>query len=225
MSNMGVRTQILLEGLVAALLVSGCGCTDWKKKHDGLAVEHQNLLGRYENCMSSLDSTATEKNRLGQALNSTQQQLAELQRQLSAGRNDTGFEGLDTAIDPRAGTITVTLENTILFASGAAEVKSSVISELDKIASVLQQRYRDKDVSVVGHTDTDPINKTKDLWKDNWDLSSARSLAVLRYLVKRGIRPERIKAVAAGEFRPVASNSTVAGKSKNRRVEIVVHMY
>jgi len=204
MKIVGGRIQFVLAGLAAVLLFSGC--TDWKKKHDGLAVEHQNLLGRYENCMSTLDTSATEKAKLSQALNATQQQLAELQRQKTAGKDNTGFEGFDTDIDPTRGTITVTLENTILFASGQAEVKSSVISELDKISSVLQQRYRDKDVSVVGHTDTDPINKTKDKWKDNWDLSSARSLAVLRYLVKRGIRPEKIKAVAAGEFRPVASN-------------------
>ena len=223
MKNVGGKTRLVLVGLAATLLLSGC--TDWKKKYDGLTVEHQNLLGRYENCMSSLDSSATEKTRLSQALTATQRQLTELQNSLNTGRNETGFEGLDTEIDPRRGTITVTLENTILFASGKAEVKSSVISELDKIASVLQQRYRDKDVSVVGHTDTDPINKTKDLWKDNWDLSSARSLAVLRYLVKRGIRPETIKAVAAGEFYPVADNSSANGKAKNRRVEIVVHMF
>ena len=106
-----------------------------------------------------------------------------------------------------------------------AEIKKSVISELDQIASVLLDRYRDKDVSVVGHTDSDPILKTKNLWKDNWQLSSARALAVVRYLVKKGIRASQLGGVAAGEFRPVASNSTISGKAKNRRVQIVVYMY
>jgi chemotaxis protein MotB len=215
------RTQLVIIGLVSVWLLSGC--TDWKKKHDGLEVELQNLQGRYENCMAGIDTIANDRDRANRALAAAQAELAELKR----GNKKSGFEGLPWEVDENRGTITVTLENTILFASGMAEVKSSVIPELDKIASVLQQNYRGKDVSVVGHTDTDPINKTKNLYKDNWDLSAARSLAVLRYLVKRGIRPEGIKAVAAGEFRPAkgASNSTASGKAKNRRVEIVVHMF
>jgi len=211
--------QFAIVGVVSISLFSGC--TDWKKKYEGLSVEHQNLLGRMDNCMENIDREASEKVRLSQALAAVQQELA----QLKAGKKESGFEGLPWEVDESRGTITVTLENTILFASGKAEIKSSVIPELDKIATVLQRNYRNKDVSVVGHTDTDPINKTKDVWKDNWDLASARSLAVLRYLVKHDIKPEKIKAVSAGEFRPVTSNSTAAGKSKNRRVEIVVHMF
>ena len=115
MKGVCVKSQLVLAGLAAALLFSGC--TDWKKKYDGLTVEHQNLLGRYEMCMSSLDGAATEKNRLGQALTATQQQLAELQRQLSAGKNDTGFEGLDTSID----TIPLTPERLMEHLEGAAD--------------------------------------------------------------------------------------------------------
>jgi len=111
-----------------------------------------------------------------------------------------------------------------LFASGKATLKNATISELDDIYRVLRERYSGKQVDVVGHTDTDPIVKTKDLWKDNWDLSAGRSLTVLRYLVDKGVSPQNIRAVACGQSRPVASNATAAGKAKNRRVEIVVHM-
>ncbi len=222
MKNVGVKTHLVLAALAAGFLLTGC--TDWKKKYDGLAVEHQNLKGLYELCQSELDGAANERTRLSHTLNATQQQLAELQRQMQEGGKGP-FGDLQTTIDSARGTITVTLDNTILFASGKADLKSATSAELDQIASVLLQQYRDKDVSVVGHTDTDPINKTRDQWKDNWELSSERALSVLRYLVKKGIRPERIKAVAAGEFRPVASNSTASGKAKNRRVEVVVHMY
>ncbi len=71
---------------------------------------------------------------------------------------------------------------------------------------------------------TDPINKTKDLWKDNWDLSAQRALAVVRYLQGHGISDKLIRAVGCGEARPVDTNTTTAGKAKNRRVEIVVYM-
>ena len=77
-------------------------------------------------------------------------------------------------------------------------------------------------IDVVGHTDSDPIQKSK--WKDNWELSSQRSLTVVRYLIDKGVNKEKIRAVGRGDSQPVASNTAADGKAKNRRVEIVVHM-
>jgi chemotaxis protein MotB len=77
-------------------------------------------------------------------------------------------------------------------------------------------------VSIVGHTDSDPIKKSK--WADNWELSSQRSLSVLRYLIKRGIPEDLIEAAGRGASQPVADNSSSSGKAQNRRVEVVVHM-
>jgi len=195
------------------------GCTNWKKKYNALEVEHQNLKGLYENCVTSLDGTAAEQGQLSQQLSACQSELNALKSKKPA---DTGFKG-DVKVDEAAGTITVTLENAILFNSGKSSLKSATNSELDHIYSVLRERYAGKQVDVVGHTDTDPIRKTKNLYKDNWDLSAERALTVLRYLVDRGIQSASIRGVACGESRPVASNSSAAGKAKNRRVEIVVH--
>jgi len=142
---------------------------------------------------------------------------------MKATPSDTGFKVGQVSVDEKAGTITVTLENTILFASGSAKLKSATSSELDHIYSVIRERYSGMPIDVVGHTDTDPIRKTKNLWQDNWDLSAGRALTVLRYMVDKGIPGDRIRAVACGETRPVASNANAAGKAKNRRVEIVVH--
>ena len=155
----------------------------------------------------------------------SQQTIDELQtliseRNISPGEA-TGFgEGVDVAFDEQAGTITVTLPNAILFSSGKETLKTATISELKHVMTVINERYGDKLIKVVGHTDSDPIKKSK--WKDNWQLSSERALSVLRYLVSNGISEERIVAVAAGESRPIASNSTTSGKARNRRVEIVV---
>ncbi|MCD6394095.1 MAG: OmpA family protein [Planctomycetes bacterium] len=223
MANVLKRIMVVLLAVAGLSLLSGC--TDWEKKYNGLEVEHQNLMGRYETCRIDLDQSAAGKNALIRNLNAANMELAELKKQIENGTGDDGWGGLNPEIDMGRGTITVTLPNTLLFEPGKAELKKSVISELDQIATILQDRYRDKDVSVVGHTDSDPILKTKKLWKDNWQLSSARALAVVRYLVKRGIRPKQLGAVGAGEFRPVASNSTISGKAKNRRVQIVVYTY
>lgn len=208
----------LMVCFISVVLVSGC--SDWKKKYDYLSVEHENMKGRFE-------SLRLERDQLAQRISQDQETIEELQRQIEelnrSPAQATGFgEGFDVAFDPTAGTITVTLPNAILFDSGKATLKKATSAELDHILSVLQQKYAGKEIDVVGHTDSDPIKKSP--WKDNWELSAQRSLAVARYLIKRGIAEDRIRASGCGAARPVASNATASGKVKNRRVEIVVHM-
>jgi chemotaxis protein MotB len=214
------KTIVLLICLVSLSLLSGC--TNWEKKYQALLVEHENLKGQ-------LDYERGEKGQLAERISQDQQTIEELQRQIEEQRKTpadaTGFgDDYIVAFDPDAGTITVTLPNSILFDSGKATLKSATSRELDHIRSVLRDKYSGKKIDVVGHTDTDPIRKTKDQWKDNWELSAERALTVTRYLIQRGMAEDSIRAVGCGESRPIESNSTVAGKAKNRRVEIVVHM-
>ena len=209
-----LKTTVILTCLVSVILFSGC--TDWKKKYENQLAVSKNLEGL-------LMSERAEKSRIAEqnqkTIDDLQRQIAELNRSPAEA---TGFEGFDVKFDPSAGTITVTLENTILFSSGQATLKKATSRELDSIQSVLQQKYRNNPIDVVGHTDTDPIKKSK--WKDNLELSAQRALTVVRYLIGRGIDEERIRAVGCGPSQPVASNATSAGKSKNRRVEIVVYI-
>jgi chemotaxis protein MotB len=214
------QTIILLISLVSISLLSGC--TNWEKKYQALLVEHENLKGQ-------LDYERGEKSDLANRISQDQQTIEELQRQIEqqskTPADASGFgEGYDVAFDPDAGTITVTLPNAILFDSGKATLKTATSRELDHIRSVLREKYSGKKIDVVGHTDTDPIRKTKDKWKDNWELSAERALTVTRYLIGRGIAEDNIRAVGCGESRPIAPNSTTSGKAKNRRVEIVVHI-
>ena len=205
----------LLVGLLSVAVLSSCtGCTDWHKRYQALDVEYQNTKGQ-------LERERAEKGQMAM-------QLAELQKQLEEGQKsgkDLGFPG-EVSVNAAEGTITVTLEDTILFDSGKADLKKTSSAELDQIVSTLKtrQEYAGKNIDIVGHTDTDPIRKTATLWKDNWELSSERSLTVLRYMVSHGIPAERVRAIGCGESRPVAPNTSAAGKAKNRRVEIVVHM-
>ncbi|MFC1738470.1 OmpA family protein [Planctomycetota bacterium] len=222
MRNTNKTTITLFLGLTALIFLSGCGGfpTDWKKKHEALNVEHQNLRGL-------LERERAEKGQLSQRVTQGRQTIEELQRQMAelnkTPAEATGFgAGYDVAFDPAAGTITVTLPNSILFASGKAALKTTTITALDHIYSVLRSKYSGRQIDVVGHTDSDPIKKSD--WKDNWELSAQRALTVLRYLVKRGIPSEQIRAVGRGESQPIASNSTASGKARNRRVEIVVHV-
>lgn len=213
------KTILLLMTFVAVAFITGC--TNWKKSYNALNVEHQNLKGLYSNCRDTLGASADEKAIMAQKLAEGEQTLEEMKRQIEE-RNDSPFGDYQTEVDTAAGTITVTLPNTILFDSGKAILKSSAKTELNHIVSVLNEKYSGKEIDIVGHTDSDPIKKST--WNDNWELSSQRALSVLRQLNSNGIPDDRIRAVGCGQGRPVAPNTTSSGKSRNRRVEIVVHM-
>jgi len=208
----------LLLALLSVMTFSGC--TDWKKKHDALNVENQNVKGL-------LERERVEKGQLADQLAKDQQIIQDLQKQIVDKKRSpadaTGFgAGYDVSFDAAAGTITVTLSDAILFDSGKASLKNATNKELDHIYSVLKAKYPGRQIEVAGHTDADPIRKTG--WKDNLELSSQRAMTVARYLIQKGVADNRIGATGYGAARPVATNSTGAGKQKNRRVEIVVHM-
>lgn len=117
--------------------------------------------------------------------------------------------------------LVVTFLTDILFDSGKAKVKPEAFVTLDKISKVLQENVPNLSVAIEGHTDDQPIRYSG--WKSNWELSTARALSILHYLVdEKGIAPERVSAVGYGEYRPVASNHTRDGRRANRRVEIVI---
>ena len=99
--------------------------------------------------------------------------------------------------------------------------KPGGIPPLDKVCAVLKENMADFNIGIEGYTDDVPIKHSG--WKSNWELSTARSLSVLHFLVnEKGISPERLSAIGFGEYRPVASNDTKEGRKLNRRVEIVI---
>jgi chemotaxis protein MotB len=211
MQGVASKTALLL-GLISVLVLSGC--TDWQRKHEALNVEHQNIRGLLERELA--DQLAKDQ----QIIQDLQQQIGEKKKSPAEA---TGFgEGYDVNFDAAAGTITVTLPDAILFDSGKANLRSATSKELDHIYAVLKEKYPGRQIEVAGHTDADPIKKSK--WADNLELSSQRAMSVSRYLIQRGVSENRIKAAGCGSARPIASNSTAAGKQKNRRVEIIVHM-
>ncbi len=215
-----VNRSFVVSLVCAVSLASLSGCTDYKKKYDYLAVEHENLKGLYKRMQGREQELADRLARDQQTIDELQRQIDELNK---TPADATGFgEGYDVAFDAAAGTITVTLPNTILFDSGKASLKNATSAELDHILAVIKQKYADKDIDVVGHTDTDPIRKSP--WKDNWELSAQRALSVSRYLIQHGIAEQKVRAAGCGPARPVAPNTTSAGKARNRRVEIVVNM-
>lgn len=211
------KTIALFACFVSVLLFSGC--TDWKKKYEALNVEHQNLKGLY-------DREKADKGQLAERISQDQQTIEDLQKQIEVQKKTpgqaTGFGNYETELNAAAGTITVTLPDSILFDSGKADLRKATNADLDKILSVLQEKYAGKQIDIIGHTDSDPIRKSS--WKDNLQLSTERANTVVRYLISHGIADEKIRSVGCGASRPKASNTSASGKARNRRVEIVIHM-
>ena len=151
--------------------------------------------------------------------------IAELQNQLrtpapaqgGTAATDPGIAGIETSFNQATGEMTVTLPGDVLFDAGRATLKESSKATLNKVAAAIKKDHSGKKVLVDGHTDTDPIAKTKSLWKDNLDLSAERARVVRKYLVDQGIPEKLIGSRGFGETKPRGGD-----KSRNRRVEIVV---
>lgn len=117
--------------------------------------------------------------------------------------------------------LVITFVADVLFDSGKAKIRPEAYPILDKVAVVLKENVPQLNVGVEGHTDNEPIRFSG--WKSNWELSTARALSVLHYLIdNKGILPQRVSAIGYGEYRPIASNETKEGRQLNRRVEIVI---
>ena len=117
--------------------------------------------------------------------------------------------------------LVITVVGDLLFDSGKAKIKPEAYPLLDKVSVILKENMAGFNIGIEGYTDDVPIRHSG--WKSNWELSTARSLSVLHFLVnEKGISPERLSAIGFGEYRPVAPNDTKEGRKLNRRVEIVI---
>ncbi len=117
--------------------------------------------------------------------------------------------------------LVITFLTEIFFDSGKDVVRDEGQEVLAKVAEVLNSNVPDSFIAVEGHTDNVPIKYSG--WRSNWELSSARALAVLHYLIEQAeVKPERLSANGYGEYRPVDSNEAEEGQQQNRRVEIVI---
>lgn len=122
-----------------------------------------------------------------------------------------------TNIDMRG--LVISFNNAILFESGSADIKKENQETLLEVAKLI--KTLDNYIRIEGHTDNVPMHS--DIFPSNWELSTARAASVVRLFVKEcKILPDKLVAVGYGEYRPIADNSTVKGREKNRRIDIIV---
>lgn len=127
----------------------------------------------------------------------------------------------------RHGNIVLSLPAQVLFPSGVAELSDDGKMKVHEIGFTLKDKGPKDDKGnytarylVVGHSDNQPLKSS--VYKDNWELSTARALTVTRELVAAGMSPKNLLPSGAGEHDPLGSNSSVKDMSRNRRIEIVL---
>lgn len=115
--------------------------------------------------------------------------------------------------------LTIRLRDSILFTRGGADITPAAFELIDRVGGALLEIGLP--LTVAGHTDNIPIRNSR--FRSNWELSTARSTAVLVYMINQlGFPPERVSASGYGEYHPVAANDTLEGRSQNRRVEFIL---
>src|SRR3989338_8410411 len=212
-----MKTKFVIIMLLAVFTMSGCAYIQKAKRTDELEIENANLRSR----IAQLEKEKTKE--VKKVYEQKDRELSELER---------AKRGLEESLKKEIGEykaklqmtergLVITFVSEIFFDSGKDKVKEDGKTTLDKVAEVLNRDVPNSGVAVEGHTDNDPIKYSG--WKSNWELSSARALAVLHYLVDEcKVKPQRLSANVYGEFHPVAPNDSAQNKQKNRRVEIVI---
>jgi chemotaxis protein MotB len=115
--------------------------------------------------------------------------------------------------------ITIRISESTLFGPGTDELVPEAVAVLDEVAFAL--RDIPNNIRIEGHTDNIPINTER--FPSNWDLSSARGIKILKFLIdSHKYDPRKMSALGYGEYRAIATNDTPEGRGKNRRVDIMV---
>jgi len=186
-----------------------------EEKEKTLAAEQSRL----EQLQKDLQARSKRVGELEALIAEKEQKMQNLKDNLSKAL--TNFEGQGLSVEMRDGKVYVSMENKLLFDSGSWSVGSEGKKAVKELGKVLAQNP-DIAVLIEGHTDNVPYGGNGPL-KDNWDLSTKRATEVLKLLLKNNaIDPQNLTAAGKGEFAPLASNSTADGKSKNRRIEVVL---
>ncbi len=165
---------------------------------------------------AKVDELSTSKSTLESAKAELEKKSGEYEKMANALRGQ--IEAGRIELTELRGKMTVKMKDKILFSSGSATIGKEGKDALRAVAEVLRG-VQGKVIRVEGHTDNVPLGRGA---FTNWELSVARSLAVVRFLEECGVDPTRLAAAGYGEFQPIAPNDTPDGRSQNRRIEIVL---
>jgi len=163
-----------------------------------------------------MKATPIEKNEeTARTVNKLSQAITEFKQLTQGGK------GANIVLEEGEKGFFIRLPADITFPPGSAKITNvDTLLFLKRIALIIKEYLpRNVEIQIKGYTDTTPPPPTSP-YNNNWELSAARALSVLKILIKNGVNPKQLSAAAYGEYHPIASNDTPQGRAKNRRVEI-----
>lgn len=209
-----------------------------KDSNDALSAninKNRELLAQLEAKEKSLAAEQDRLNKLKADLDSSSKRLGELEAYIAAKdasmkklketlmKSLKAFDGKGLTVHEKDGKVYVSMENKLLFQTGSWAVNAEGKTAVVEVGKVLAQNP-DLSILIEGHTDDDKI--TGNLGggiENNWDLSTKRATAIVNILSEnKGVNKQNLTAAGRGEFAPLMSNETAEGKSKNRRIEIIL---
>jgi chemotaxis protein MotB len=223
-----MKKYIAITSVLLALLFIVSGCVS-SKRYKQLEQAHEQLKEGYDAAMRELDALDEEIVSLRQELEKgkavTEQELQRIQDIYAALVEDLNKEISEGKVEVEQikGKLQLSIAEEIFFDSGRAELKAEGVEVLKRIGSILN-KIPEKNIRIEGHTDNVRIGRSlREKYPTNWELGAARGVNVARYLQEEaGVDPLRLSAVSYAQYRPVDTNKTKAGRSKNRRIEIVL---
>jgi chemotaxis protein MotB len=175
-------------------------------------ADHKEMISRLEadkaGMSQELDALRDEQRRREEELKVFKDLFGRLQALIDAGTIQVSF---------RKGRMIVELPSGVLFDSGKTELKAEGKAAIEKLVEAFHS-VSDRDLMIAGHTDNVPIRTAR--FKSNWELSTARAVVVVSYMIEKGFPADHLAAAGYGEMDPIADNGTEEGKAKNRRIEI-----
>jgi chemotaxis protein MotB len=189
------------------------------------------LTKKLESLGQDVSRLETERGTLGGELESTKKRMEDLRKsQAAAEARAAQFRKLVTQfkqltdsgklqVEIRENRMIVRLGDQILFDPGKPELKKEGQDALRQVTAVLKD-IPNRNYQVAGHTDNIPIKSKR--FRSNWDLSTARAVAVVDFMIASGLDARRLSAAGYADQSPVAANDTPENKAKNRRIEITL---
>jgi chemotaxis protein MotB len=148
-----------------------------------------------------------------------QDSFVHLKQQIDAYSSSHGLQSKVQTVIAQRGLVIRLLTDRVLFDSGAADLKPQALPVLTQVADLIRSKST-QPIMVEGHTDPVPIHGS--VFPTNWELSTARASRVVRSLIAGGVPAARLSAAGYAALHPISTNATPDGRSRNRRVEIVL---
>lgn len=220
--NLRVRD---LDRCNADLVRSQADLTATRANADQLAADNSDLRDR-------LNTMESDRSRLSKTLQSQSSNLEQFKNTavLAQRRADLYEEIVHKlqpfvdkrllAVDTTKGRLLIRIAEALLFESGKTELRPDSQALLHDLAAVMKQVNRD--FLVAAHSDNQPVAPKGSVYRSAWEMTVARSVAVVRFFQGEGVDPRRLGAAGYSEFSYLAPNSDDGGREKNRRIELIV---